>query len=293
MTDPHHRTYRVTIPSAGGPVGPTRSPAPSGPPPPGSPLGSAPPSPRGPRLRDKVIAATLGVGALAAVGVAAWANTGEDESSTTAADSEGGQRSARTTASRTRSTTTEAPTTTTTTAPPPPPFDGVGPSVIDVTKGDEAFVAFITANAAGSYCGIKSFDAAGEQVDLLVNTTEPYEGLRPVDFELGQRTARFQVECEGPWHIELRPLDTLVGVGAGETRVHRGDDVFVVRDADTLTISGNAESRYMGVHAYDVDDGDIELLVNTTDPYQGEVIAPETAIVVVQSETDWSVTNNP
>jgi hypothetical protein len=104
-----------------------------------------------------------------------------------------GERPERTTQ---RTTTTAAPTTTTT-ARPPPPFDGAGPSVVDISKGpDQVFVAYITANAAGRYCGITSYDSAGEQVDLLVNTTEPYEGE-----VIAPETAILVVQAEGDWAV--------------------------------------------------------------------------------------------
>lgn len=223
--------------------------------------------------------------ASAALAVAACATEADDNDDPVSAGSETTEAQA----PEQTASTTVAPTTT---APAPPPMEGQGPSVVDVTKDDIPMLAYITANDAGRHCGITSYDSAGGRIELLVNTTEPYEGLRPLDFNVGEHTARLQVECEGAWRIDLRHIDTAVGVGPGETRVHRGDDVFVVRDADTLTITGNAGARHMGIHAYDIDNGNVELLVNTVDPYEGEVITPAFALIVVQAEGEWSVANN-
>jgi hypothetical protein len=117
--------------------------------------------------------------------------------------------------------------------------------------------------------------------------------VTPVDFLDGERTTRIQVECEGNWHIELRPLESLAIVEAGATRAHRGDDVFAVRSPDTATITGNGESRYFGVRAYVAEDSPAGL-VNTTDPYQGEVILPRDDVVIIEVTAvgDWIYTNN-
>lgn len=228
---------------------------------------------------------------IAALALALVACATEADDNPTSAGTQATAAQAQRTTERPTTTTTTAPTTTTT-APPPAPMEGTGPSVVDIIKDDVPLLAYINANAGSRHCAMKSFDSAGGQIELLVNTTDPYEGLRPIDFNVGEHTARFQIECEGAWRIELRHIDTAVGIGPGETRTHRGDDVFVVRDADTLTITGNAESRHMGVHAYDIDNGNVELLVNTVDPYQGEVITPAFAVIVVQAVGDWSVTDN-
>jgi hypothetical protein len=186
-----------------------------------------------------------------------------------------------------------APPSTATTVPVPAPLDGDGPASVDIIKDPSVpLAAYITANAAAQTCGISNYDAAGDQLDVLVDTSEPYEGIRPVDLGAGQPTSRFQVDCQGPWHIELRDASTLVGVGPGETRQHRGDDVFVVRGAHTLSISGNAGARHLGVQAYDLSNRQAAQLVDTSTPFQADVITPENVLLVVQTDGEWSITNN-
>jgi outer membrane lipoprotein SlyB len=53
------------------------------------------------------------------------------------------------------------------------------------------------------------------------------------------------------------------------------------------TITGNAAGRYFGVRGY----GSFsELLVNTTDPYEGTVrVDGSTMIIVVQAEGEWTI----
>ncbi|MCL4257650.1 MAG: hypothetical protein KJZ53_03865, partial [Anaerolineales bacterium] len=103
-------------------------------------------------------------------------------------------------------TETLSPTETPTPLPEPVVYEGIGDSVIDVSKSDEAMIVHITGNAGGRYFGVTSFDANGNQVDLLVNTTDPYDGYRPLDFRRNEWTTRFQIQAEGAWKIEILPL---------------------------------------------------------------------------------------
>jgi hypothetical protein len=179
------------------------------------------------------------------------------------------------------------------TVPVPTPLDGDGPASVDIVKDPSVpLAASIRANAAAQPCRIGNYDAAGGQLDVLVDTAEPYEGIRPVDLGTGQPTSRFQVDCQGPWHIELHDASTLAAVGPGETRQHRGDDVFVVQGAHTLSVSGNAEAHHLGVQAYDPSTRQAAQLVDTSAPFQADVIAPESALLVVQTDGDWSITND-
>ncbi|MCL4257651.1 MAG: hypothetical protein KJZ53_03870, partial [Anaerolineales bacterium] len=56
---------------------------------------------------------------------------------------------------------------------------------------------------------------------------------------------------------------------------------------DLAVIEGNASSRYFGVFSYG---NDIDLLVNTTDPYSGTQIIDRSAIVIeVVADGAWSI----
>ena len=67
-----------------------------------------------------------------------------------------------------------------------------------------------------------------------------------------------------------------------------GDAVLILLDAaDIATITGNADARHFAVHSYG---GSVDLLVNTTDPYQGQVMIPARGrILVVTAEGEWAM----
>jgi hypothetical protein len=58
-------------------------------------------------------------------------------------------------------------------------------------------------------------------------------------------------------------------------------------EPDIATITGNASSRYFGVFGYHASR---DLLVNTTDPYEGRVsINRNTLILEIISIEEWSI----
>jgi hypothetical protein len=184
------------------------------------------------------------------------------------------------------------PTPTATPVPEPRVYSGSGSDVVDIEKpggADSVAIAHITGNAGSSYFGVTSFDESGKQVDLLVNTTDPYDGVVLMDARKDEKTTRLQVESDGDWTIEVKPLaaarhGAVPGVVEGS-----GDDVFILDgDPDTAQISGNADGDYFGVWAYGKSS---DLLVNTTDPYEGRVIiGKDTVVIVVSAASGWKIT---
>jgi|GEM_PF-445147 len=185
-------------------------------------------------------------------------------------------------------TSTPTPEPTATPTPQPVVYSGNGDNVIDIQKPGNVVLAYIRGNAESRYFGVESYDDAGKQVDLLVNTTDPYEGIVLMDVRDGENSTRLQVTAQGEWYIELRPLNTARRVTAPGTIESTGDDVFIIDgEPDTAQISGNADGRYFGVIGY----GDrSNLLVNTTDPYDGRVIVGRDTIVVkVKAIGGWRI----
>jgi hypothetical protein len=141
-------------------------------------------------------------------------------------------------------TNTPTPEPTATPAPQPVTYSGNGTNVIDIQKPGDVVLAYIRGNAGSRYFGVESYDDTGEQVDLLVNTTDPYEGVVLMDIRDGDHSTRLQVTAEGEWSIELRPLNTARRVNIPGTIEGTGDDVFIVDgDPDVAQISGNADGR--------------------------------------------------
>lgn len=187
---------------------------------------------------------------------------------------------------------TPTPEPTATPIPEPKVYSGTGSDVIDIEKPggpDSPALVHVVGNADGRYFGVTSFNANGEQVDLLVNTTAAYDGRVLMDVRKGESTARLQIEGQGDWTIEILPLSAARHAAVPGVTAGTGDDVLILDGvADTARIVANADGRYFGIWGY----GDrANLLVNTTDPYDGRVIVgKDTKVLQVSGSGDWEIT---
>lgn len=186
-------------------------------------------------------------------------------------------------------TKTPTPTPTPTPLPEPIVLTGTGDSLVDIEKGEWVALVHIIGNSAGGHFAVKNYDANDQDIDLLVNTTDPYDGVRPLDFLVGEHTYGFDVTATGDWTIEVIPLPLIEKVSASESIEGVGDFVFAIQgEPRRATITGNAGSSHFAVKAYS--SSSIDLLVNTTDPYNGEVrLEPGVAIIEVIAVGDWSI----
>jgi len=185
---------------------------------------------------------------------------------------------------------TEIPTTQPATLSEPIVITGNGDRVVDVQKGIEPAIIQITGNAGGRYFGVTNYGSDNQQIDLLVNTTDVYDGFRPLDFYDDDHTTRLQIEAVGDWKIEILPLLAARVLSVPGNIQGSGDDVFLLTGAnpDLANITGNSGGRYFGVFSYGLSGGD--LLVNTTDPYDGTVIVDRDSLVIeVQAIGTWSI----
>ena len=162
--------------------------------------------------------------------------------------------------------------------------------VVDIEKWPGPALVRVTGNSAARHFAVTSYDAGGNQLELLVNTTDPYTGVRPLDFFDGQQTTRFEVIATGDWQIEVLPiLDYAAYVDVPGAITGSGDAVVLLRaEADTATITGNAASAHFAVQSYG--GGVSDLVVNTTDPYDNEVLLkPGARIFVITAVGDWTI----
>lgn len=194
-------------------------------------------------------------------------------------------------------TATPAPTATAqpTATPEPPPepvnYAGNGDDVLTIDKpgGPESpALAFVRGNSEASHFAVSAFDAQGDQVALLVNTTDPYEGLVPLDFMDSEETTQLEISSSGEWEIELRPLESLEIQNVPGEASGSGDHVFGIDgNSPTAHIDGNAGETHFAVAGYG---NGWNLLVNTTDQYRGRVMLPSDVwIIEVDAEGPWRI----
>ena len=172
--------------------------------------------------------------------------------------------------------------------PNPVTFTGSGDSIVDFDNHFEIAIVHITGNATSRFFAVINYDGSGNKIDLLVNTTDPYDGIRPLDFG-DNRTVRFEVQAIGDWKIEVLPFSMAHTLNVPGVITGNGDDVILLAGGtpDLATVTGNEESRFFAVLGYGHGK---DVLVNTTEPYQGTVIlSPDTLVLEIQANGKWSI----
>lgn len=167
-------------------------------------------------------------------------------------------------------------------------ISGKGDDIKVFAGVNESAIARIKGNSGSRHFAVVNYDGEGNYLDLLVNTTEPYEGIVLLDSE----TAEFEISATGAWEIEVRPLVTARSVAVNDSikitdycgRITgKNDEVIIVvsnQKSTLVTIKGNSSKRYFGVVGYG--DSGWDLLVNTTEAYEGTVRLPKGDIVVLE-----------
>jgi hypothetical protein len=144
-------------------------------------------------------------------------------------------------------------------------------------------VIYITANAASRYFGVRILGTD----QYLVNTLEPYHGVRWLDWDGGGST-EFEVRATGPWRIEVLPLSAVPTFNTS----FKGDGDMVVRytgDGSLAEITGNNDGRYFDVRAFGAHGTD--RLVSTSEPYAGSrQISGGPQFFEVQAVGSWTIT---
>lgn len=177
---------------------------------------------------------------------------------------------------------------------------GTGDSVEAIPSlGDGLFIARIHGNLPGQYFSVTTYDSLGNQLDLLVNAGEAYYGIVPFNFDAYNiqdvSGGLVEIKATGDWSIEVMKLTSLDFAYNSQTVLGYNDSVFYVKgSALTATIVGNKDAKYFSVSAVGIDGNkvDSDLLVNTSDPYQGSVRLPRNKdgiIVIVKSSDTWGV----
>ena len=167
-------------------------------------------------------------------------------------------------------------------------YTGTGDDVITLEPFEGVWVMTITGNDQAAHFAVKGYDAGGNYTDLFVNTTEPYCGTT-IDpyFE----TETLEVSATGTWKVEIRSIFEMDTIAQGETYSGNGDAILLATSfGKTARIVGNPNSNHFAVKSY----GDTyELLVNTTDPYEGTVMLKgNPTVLAITAESDWSITFN-
>jgi len=174
--------------------------------------------------------------------------------------------------------------------PEPIILSGTHDSVVDFKNPFGAAIAHIVGNYYSSHFSVKSFNENGEIIELLVNTSDSYDGIVPIDFINSQKTSRFEVSAFGQWSIEILPLSKARRIKVPGVIKGNGDDIIILTggNADTAHIVGNQADKLFSVRGYR--ENGIDSLINTTDPYEGTILI-ETGIFLLEIKAfgEWTI----
>ena len=159
---------------------------------------------------------------------------------------------------------------------------GSGDDVVTGMTTDSVSYAHIIHNGDGHF-SVKGHH--GGDYDLLVNTTDPYDGTTLI---YPNEEYTFEVTANGEWTIEVYEL----GTSSTDAFSGNGDTVTPIflktSDVYEITTSGGGHFSVKGWGNYDY-----ELLVNTTDEnYSGTVMfdnGEDYAFFEITASRDWEI----
>lgn len=161
-------------------------------------------------------------------------------------------------------------------------YSGTGDDIVSDVKTELISYAHII-HEGGGYFSVKGH--YGEDYDLLVNTTDSYEGATLI---YPNKEYTFEVSAKGDWTIELYKI----GTSSTDSFSGRGDFVTPVflktSDIYEINTTGNG---YFSVKGWN--DSSYELLVNTTDEnYSGKVMFKSNedyAFFEISASREWEI----
>lgn len=171
---------------------------------------------------------------------------------------------------------------------------GTGTNVVGADKPVGPMLARVRTTTPNSgYFSVEARSGADHN-GLLANVVGPTDEVSPLDFGTTTRqTTSFAVTANTGvgWEITLIPLSAAGGFGRGQTIGESRSTVWhYVGSAGVAHIIGNASARYFGVTAYNEDTSYSDLLVNTTDPFDGRVPVAANQYLEITADGPWQIT---
>lgn len=172
-------------------------------------------------------------------------------------------------------------------------YSGVGDDVVEISKPDQGLPALlvVSGNQKSKHFAVLARDDSGNRIEALVNTTEPYTGIVPIDLPPRTNTTLLEIKATGNWSIQLYSIGAAQRAEVPGTFEGEGDNVLWIEgDPSRAMIHGNSASKHFAVIAYDGSGKRLGAKVNTTDPYSGTVIIPnKTLLLQIKAIGSWSV----
>ena len=189
-------------------------------------------------------------------------------------------------------TPTPLPAATLTPTPEPEPLrlTGQGDTILTLTKWSGPALLRVQGNQAAAHFAITTYGADGDILDIPVNTTDPYDGITPLDFG-AEQTTRLEVNATGPWTIEILPPSAARTFPLPAEITGQGDEVIVLAGTpDLAAVRGNQAARHFAIAVYDATGDLLDIPVNETEPYEGTVIVPRGGrFLGITATGEWTI----
>ena len=162
---------------------------------------------------------------------------------------------------------------------------GTGDDVIDIPCAGSPCLIGLYHDGSRNFI-VKTYDSAGDSVDLLVNTIGEYYGMKTT-YEDFEDSAMLEIKADGNWTAVFKPLNEMTKAENGST--FTGDNIVYIDEAAMSKVHFTHDgSRNFIVKAVGIEDYD--LLVNEIGAYDGTVIWGEPqAFFIVQADGSWSI----
>ena len=183
------------------------------------------------------------------------------------------------------------------TVPPPPSFasqhvDGVGQTASNRIHFYSGLYVFQIGHSGSGHFSIWLLDRAGEKVELLVNTSEPFEGSKAVRIPV-EGDYLFDVSADGPWQIAIASPQLAADQKSFDGANQAATRAFKLEGGLKIFQLSHSGSGHFGVWLLDGAGNKVELLANTSgSPFSGSKalrVEPGWYVLDVSAERPWSV----
>jgi hypothetical protein len=176
-------------------------------------------------------------------------------------------------------------------AAPPQVYQGNGASVVKLGAGPGPRLVSFAYDGSTAFV-VASLDAAGAQLELMVNATGSYHGTAIIDAPQTETATSLKIEAGAAWTITVKPASmATVWNGSGPYR-GRGDDVVALAPG-TFGDLESAHFTYTGtglflVYAVGTTKAP---LVNEFGGFSGDAVIPRGATLLgISGNATWTIT---
>jgi hypothetical protein len=107
-------------------------------------------------------------------------------------------------------------------------------------------IVHVHGNVAGEPFSVRAVTPDSHGANLtLVNTTNPYDGIHPIDLHERQHTLRFEIKATGDWKIGVLPLAGARMIEVPGEITGSGDDAILLigKAPGSITIQANPDNH--------------------------------------------------